>query len=121
MPEVQTWLDYQGKGVQFVNLNGTELDVRQVFKGQRISLSSEHLKLGVNEIKILFQSAYRNDGCGMHSFTDPEDGEQYIYSQFEVFYSHCAFPCFEQPDLRAPITLTTFAPEKWTTIGNGAI
>ena len=33
--------------------------------------------------------------------------------------AHRVFACFDQPDLKAPITLTVQAPEDWTVIANG--
>lgn len=61
-----------------------------------------------------------NDGTGVHHYKDAEDNEEYLYTQFEPFYAHKAFPVFDQPDIRAIIELTTFVPEKWVSIGNGA-
>ena len=46
----------------------------------------------------------------MHYFLDKEDNSEYIYSKFEPFNANKAFPCFDQPDLKAPYTLLVLAP-----------
>jgi aminopeptidase N len=61
---------------------------------------------------------YRKDGCGLHTFDDAQDNTQYIYTQFEADYSHYVFPTFEQPDLKAKLTLTTSVPNDWTVVAN---
>ena len=48
-----------------------------------------------------FANKYRNDGYGLHSFTDKVDRQQYLYTQFEPSYSNFVFPQFDQPDLKA--------------------
>ena len=68
---------------------------------------------------MLFKSKYSNDGLGAHHFTDPEDGSEYVYTQFEPFICHRAFPCFDQPDLRASLSLVTLAPKDWVVVSNG--
>ena len=52
-------------------------------------------------------SSYENDydhtGDGFHQFKDPEDGEEYLYSNFEPYEAHRLFPCFDQPDIKATL------------------
>jgi hypothetical protein len=40
-------------------------------------LSSEHLRPGMNKISVELINNYRNDGYGVHSFTDKVDMQQY--------------------------------------------
>lgn len=56
------------------------------------------------------------DCQGIHYFKDPDDGEEYLYSQFESADAHKCFPCFDQPDLKAPYSLLVFAPENWVVV-----
>ena len=46
----------------------------------------------------------------MHYFKDPEDNRVYIYTQFEAFYAHRVFPCFDQPNLKAEATFIGITP-----------
>lgn len=38
------------------------------------------------------------------------DGEeQYIYTTFQPYFANRVFPCFDQPNLKAPMKLTVIA------------
>ena len=118
--ENDLFLDYHGLGIKDLQINGTNTDAHKAFDGQRIHVSKELLKLGGrNTLSVTFKSKYRNDGTGVHHFTDPEDNNKYIYTQFEAFNCHRAFPCFDQPDLRAVLSLKTLAPKDWIVLSNG--
>jgi aminopeptidase N len=54
--------------------------VSSVFNGQRIALKKDELNQGSNEIDVVFKSAYRHDGTGIHHFMDETDGEEYLYT-----------------------------------------
>jgi aminopeptidase N len=45
---------------------------------------------------------------------------EFMYTLFVPARAHLAFPCFDQPDLRARFTLTLTVPAEWRSIGNGA-
>ena len=114
------FIDYQGIGIKDLILNGQAVDEVEVFNGQRIVLKRSLLKIGeTNSLSVTFKSKYRNDGTGAHHFTDQEDGSEYVYTQFEAFNCHRAFPSFDQPDLRAALSLRTLSPEDWNVISNG--
>lgn len=47
------------------------------------------------------------------------DGEeQYIYTTFQPYFANRVFPCFDQPNLKAPMRLTVIATEVWTVLSN---
>ncbi len=46
------------------------------------------------------------------SFIDT-DQKQYLYTQFEPYFANRVFPLFDQPDLKAPLTLTLACPSDW--------
>ncbi len=60
---------------------------------------------------------YVTDGDGMHTFTDPADGETYVSAYVGMDIAQRVFPCFDQNDLKAPVTLRVTAPEGWTVLG----
>lgn len=64
---------------------------------------------------------YRNDGVGLHSFVDPVDKEQYLYTKFEPDQCHWFIPVFDQPDLKADLTLDVVVPGDWTVVSNDYI
>ncbi|MDQ6672770.1 MAG: aminopeptidase N, partial [Chloroflexota bacterium] len=61
---------------------------------------------------------YSNTGEGLHRFVDPVDSGVYVYSQFETADAKRMYACFDQPDLKAPFTLTVTAPAEWEVISN---
>jgi len=46
--------------------------------------------------------------------------DDFLYTIFVPARAHEAFPCFDQPDVKARWTLTLDVPEGWETLGNGA-
>lgn len=42
-----------------------------------------------------------------------------MYSQFEAFHCFRVFPCFDQPNLKAKMTLTVTCPKTWQAASNG--
>ena len=53
---------------------------------------------------------YSRTGEGMHRFTDPADGETYVYTQLFMDDVQRVFAAFDQPDLKAVFELTVTAP-----------
>ncbi|WP_327655404.1 aminopeptidase N [Streptomyces sp. NBC_00483] len=111
-----TFVDLIAPSVTAVSLNGEDLDPAAVFDGNRIQL--ENLAED-NELVVDAQCAYSRTGEGMHRFVDPEDGEVYLYTQYEPADSRRVFANFEQPDLKAPYRFSVQAPEGWTAWSNG--
>ncbi|MFF8911904.1 aminopeptidase N [Streptomyces sp. NPDC015032] len=113
-----TFADLVAPSVNAVTLNGRPLDPAVVFDGTRVAL--EELPEGENVLVVDAQCAYSRTGEGMHRFVDPEDGEVYLYTQYEPADSRRVFTNFEQPDLKAPFRFEVTAPESWTVWSNGA-
>ena len=64
---------------------------------------------------------YVTDGDGMHTFTDPADGERYVSAYVGVDITQRVFACFDQVDLKAPITLRVVADPAWTVLSNSPL
>ena len=45
--------------------------------------------------------------------------EEYLYTLFVPARAHEVFPCFDQPDLKARLSLTLEMPESWEAVANG--
>ncbi|MEW2297398.1 aminopeptidase N [Streptomyces sp. NPDC006743] len=116
-PGASSFADLIAPSVTAVSLNGRDLDPSEVFDGSRILL--EDLAAD-NELVVDAQCAYSRTGEGLHRFVDPEDGEVYLYTQYEPADSRRVFANFEQPDLKAPFRFEVRAPEEWTVWSNGA-
>ncbi|HWU10355.1 MAG TPA: aminopeptidase N [Streptomyces sp.] len=113
-----SFADLVAPSVNAVTLNGKDLDPAAVFDGTRIAL--EELADGENVLVVDAQCAYSRTGEGMHRFVDPEDGEVYLYTQYEPADARRVFANFEQPDLKAPYRFEVTAPEGWQVWSNGA-
>ncbi|GAA4919843.1 aminopeptidase N [Streptomyces coeruleoprunus] len=116
-PGASTFADLVAPSVTAVTLNGRALDPAAVFDGARIALD------GLAEENVLVvdaQCAYSRTGEGLHRFVDPEDGEVYLYTQYEPADARRVFANFEQPDLKAPFRFEVTAPEGWQVWSNGA-
>ncbi|MDJ0463594.1 aminopeptidase N [Streptomyces sp. H27-C3] len=116
-PGAATFADLLAPSVTAVTLNGRELDPAVVFDGSRVALDELAAE---NVLVVDAQCAYSRTGEGMHRFVDPEDGEVYLYTQYEPADSRRVFANFEQPDLKAPFRFEVTAPEGWTVWSNGA-
>ncbi len=114
-PGAETFIDLISPYVHSIVLNGVAMDPAWNHIDSRISLYDlqEH-----NELTVTADMAYSNTGEGLHKFTDPEDGETYLYSQFEVADTRRMYAVFEQPDLKATFQFTVTAPRHWHVISN---
>ncbi|MET9802859.1 aminopeptidase N [Streptomyces sp. NPDC006368] len=115
-PGSATFVDLIAPAVDAVTLNGRELDPAAVFDGSRIALDGLAAE---NTLVVDARCAYSRTGEGMHRFVDPEDGEVYLYTQYEPADARRVFANFEQPDLKAPYRFEVTAPEGWTVWSNG--
>ncbi|MEU9010904.1 aminopeptidase N [Streptomyces sp. NPDC048479] len=115
-PGASTFADLLAPAVTAVTLNGEKLDPAAVFDGSRIALDGLAAE---NVLVVDAQCAYSRTGEGLHRFIDPEDGEVYLYTQYEPADARRVFATFEQPDLKAPFRLEVTAPDGWTVWSNG--
>ncbi|MFJ7156126.1 aminopeptidase N [Streptomyces sp. NPDC101118] len=116
-PGAATFADLIAPSVNSVTLNGRELDPEAVFDGARIALDGLAAE---NVLVVDANCAYSRTGEGMHRFVDPEDGEVYLYTQYEPADARRVYANFEQPDLKAPYRFEVTAPEGWQVWSNGA-
>ncbi|MFR9726498.1 aminopeptidase N [Streptomyces sp. MS19] len=112
-----SFADLLAPHVHSVTLNGEQLPVDRVFDGARVALRGLAAE---NELVVDASCAYSRTGEGLHHFSDPEDGETYLYTQYEPADARRVFANFEQPDLKAPFRFRVTAPAHWTVLGNGA-
>ncbi|GER22059.1 aminopeptidase N [Zafaria cholistanensis] len=116
-PGAGTFLDFIHGGVSAVTLNGHRLDPGSCVVGDRILLPG----LAARNTAIVEGTAlYSTSGEGLHRYTDPADGETYLYTQFEPADARRVFANFEQPDLKAEFDFTVTAPAGWHVASNGA-
>ncbi|MBD3688810.1 aminopeptidase N [Nanchangia anserum] len=73
---------------------------------------------GEIRIRVQARCAYSTNGQGLHRYVDPEDGRVYCYTHFEPMDAHTAWPCLDQPDLKASWTFHVHAPQHWIVRAN---
>ncbi|NYG08009.1 aminopeptidase N [Phycicoccus badiiscoriae] len=114
-PGAATFVDLIAPSVEAITLNGEALDPATHFDGVRVQVPTTAER---NTLTVDATAAYMNTGEGLHRFTDPVDGEVYLYSQFEVADCRRMFAVFEQPDLKATFGFTVTAPDHWQVVSN---
>ncbi|MGW0559096.1 aminopeptidase N [Streptomyces sp. NPDC003016] len=111
-----TFVEIKPATLRTVTLDGQPL-APETLDGNRIPLTG--LTPGDHELRVDAAMRYSRTGEGMHRFTDPTDGETYVYTQLFMDDVQRVFAAFDQPDLKAVFALTVTAPDHWTVLGNG--
>jgi aminopeptidase N len=114
-PGAETFIDLVAETVHSATLNGAELDVSTYSEEGGLPLPGLAEQ---NTLVVTADCRYSNSGEGLHRFSDPEDGQVYLYTQFEPADAKRMFACFDQPDLKATFTLHVVAPFDWQVISN---
>ncbi|MFI0778685.1 aminopeptidase N [Streptomyces sp. NPDC021212] len=114
-----TFVELHPAALHRVVLDGHDLalDPAEIIADGRLPLTG--LAEGEHELHVETDMAYSHTGEGMHRFTDPADGETYLYTQCCMADANDVFAAFDQPDLKAVFDVRVTAPPRWTVIGNG--
>ena len=95
--------------VRSVRSGGVELPV--AFGDGHLTIPEQATRAGENEIAIDFVAG-----------DDPFNRDQdFLYTLFVPARAHHAFPCFDQPDLKARYSLSLDVPVGWRAVANGAV
>jgi aminopeptidase N len=114
-PGAATFLDVKAASVESIRLNGDPVDPGAIADG-RLELKglASHNILQVDALM-----SYSSDGEGLHRHVDPADGKTYLYAMSFLDAAPRWFAAFDQPDLKASVTLDVRCAEDWTVLGNG--
>lgn len=97
------------KKIHSITVNGKSCDY--IFYNEHIIIPATSTKKGKNTINIDFtagnQPLNRRKG--------------YMYTLFVPDRARTAFPCFDQPNLKARFTLSLTLPKTWTAVSNGKV
>ncbi|MFI9120812.1 aminopeptidase N [Streptomyces bikiniensis] len=110
-----TFVELKPVTLHSATLDGAPLDPAAL-DGNRLPLS---LTEGEHELRVTATMRYSRTGEGMHRFTDPTDGESYVYTQLFMEDVQRVFAAFDQPDLKAVFEVAVTAPDDWTVLANG--
>ncbi|HUB18671.1 MAG TPA: M1 family aminopeptidase, partial [Acidobacteriaceae bacterium] len=109
-------LDFRDGAVSSLTLNGAPISTA-IDHGHLI-LPAANLRPGPNTVEAHFTANIGAAGKAITRFDDKDDGSEYLYTLFVPMDASMAFPCFDQPDLKARFKLTVRAPKDWTIISN---
>ncbi|MDO6445507.1 aminopeptidase N [Colwellia sp. 1_MG-2023] len=107
-------IDFEMGSVNSVKVNGKPVSF--TYEKWFITVPAAELAEGKNTVTVDYQRPYATDGSGLHRFVDPENGEVYLYTDFEPYDANRLFPHFDQPDLKAKYTMQVTAPSHWKVI-----
>ncbi|MER7484630.1 aminopeptidase N [Streptomyces sp. NPDC126497] len=114
--DADTFVELKPAELRSVTLDGQPLDTGALDDNR---LPLKNLTAGAHELRVDARMRYSRTGEGMHRFTDPTDGETYVYTQLFLDDVQRVFAAFDQPDLKAVFELTVTAPRHWTVLANG--
>jgi aminopeptidase N len=116
LPEL---LDFRDGEVSSLTVNGQSAPA--TIQNGHIELPAKLLRLGENVVNIDFTAPVAPAGKAFTRFEDKDDGSEYIYTLFVPMDAEMAFPCFDQPDLKAKFRLSVTTPGAWTVVANSRV
>jgi len=111
-------LDFRGRRITKIAANGAPV-LLSAYNQAHVRFPAALLKAGENRADVEFVSEIAASGASIIKSHDP-DGSDYLYTLLVPADANQLFPSFDQPDLKARVSLTLVAPSGWTTIANGA-
>ena len=111
-------LDYRGRRLNSASANGILL-LAPAFDGNHLRVPARFLHIGQNAIEVSFVSEIAPTGASIIRVHDPADQSDYLYTLLVPADANQLFPCFDQPDLKARVTLSLTTPIAWTSRSRG--
>ncbi|HEY6271559.1 MAG TPA: M1 family aminopeptidase [Terriglobales bacterium] len=111
-------LDFRDGTISTLTLNGAAVAPRA--ENGHLELPAERLRAGQNTVRVQFTAGVAPAGQPITRYDDHDDDTEYVYTLFVPMDASMAFPCFDQPDLKARFRLELMAPVSWTVISNAA-
>ena len=115
----QRLLDFHDGHISSIALNGTPIPGE--IQNGHIILPAAALLKGPDLVETKFTANIAPAGKAITRFEDHDDGAEYIYSLFVPVDASQAFPCLDQPDLKARFDFDITAPDNWTVVSNTRI
>ncbi|MEO5817049.1 MAG: M1 family aminopeptidase [Gemmatimonadaceae bacterium] len=112
-------LDFRGLAQSGMEVNGED-NVPTSVNGHLV-IADRALRAGENEVSLNFTSAIAPAGASVIRFHDAVDNADYLYTLLVPADANQLFPCFDQPDLKARVTLDLWTPTGWSAVANGKL
>jgi aminopeptidase N len=110
-------VDFRGPALSGITVNGRS--AATTFNGAHLTIPSAAVHAGENVVSADFKTLIAPAGAAIIKFHDDKDGATYLYTLLVPSDANLLFPCFDQPDLKARMTLSLTTPAAWTAIANG--
>ena len=112
-------LDFRGRRVSSATINERPLPPG-AWDHAHIVVPASMLAAGENVLDVAFVAAIAPSGASIIRFHDASDSSDYLYTLLVPADANQLFPCFDQPDLKARVSLSLTAPAAWTVVSNGS-
>jgi len=116
---VLDWRPGPSSRVTRVRVNGKPAKAR--LDREHLIVPAKLLRRGRNRLSFAFESPIAPSGSAVTRYVDREDRAEYVYTLFVPSDASTAFPCFDQPDLKARFKLELLLPRAWTAVGNAPV
>ncbi|HEY4218335.1 MAG TPA: M1 family aminopeptidase [Gemmatimonadaceae bacterium] len=110
-------VDFRGPSLSGITVNGKSAATK--FNGAHLTIPASAVHAGANVVSATFTTPIAPAGASIIKFHDDKDGSTYLYTLLVPSDANLLFPCFDQPDLKARMTLSLSTPAAWTAIANG--
>ena len=111
-------LDFRGQRLGAVEVNGKAIASPE-YNGAHIRVRASYVVVGENVITIGFVTKIAAAGTSIIRYRDATDGSEYLYTLLVPADANQLFPCFDQPDLKAKVSLRLRTPPGWRVLANG--
>ena len=112
-------VDFRGQSFDSVKVDDVLVTLTPI--NGHLVVPAATLRGGDNSVTMRIATAIAPAGASIISFHDATDGADYLYTLLVPADANQLFPCFDQPDLKAKVTLTLTTPRNWTALANGSV
>jgi aminopeptidase N len=113
-------LDFRGRRLTAAAANGQALPPG-IANGAHIRVPEQMLQPGENRLDFGFVTPIAPSGASIIRFHDRKDSTDYLYTLLVPADANQLFPSFDQPDLKAQVSLTLTTPADWSAVANGSL
>jgi aminopeptidase N len=110
-------LDFRGQRLGSVKVNGATIQSPS-FNGAHLRIPAASIVTGENTVDISFVTKIAAAGASIIRYRDATDGAEYLYTLLVPADANQLFPCFDQPDLKAKVSLRVRTPKDWRVLAN---
>jgi aminopeptidase N len=115
-------LDFRGLAVDGLEANGTALDAADTLRwnGHHLHVPASAARAGENAVTVRFRTPVAPAGAAIIRTRDATDPDDHLYTLLVPADANLLFPTFDQPDLKARLSLTLRIKPAWRALANGA-